>query len=356
MARRPEQLVLRVDRTDPSKNIVRGFRAFALLLERHPELHGRVGMVALLAPSRQDIPEYAEYVGAVEAAAREVNERFGRDDWQPVELDVADDFLRSIAGYKQFDVLLVNPVFDGLNLVTKEAFLVNERDGALVLSENAGVHEELGEWAVTVESDRRLRPGGRAVRGAHARGRRAPPARRGDPRARAHARHHRVGRRAAGRPRRRTILLMNDLSHVDESGAVRMVDVGGKEPLRRRAVARAEVRMAAATARILRELPKGDALATAQLAGIMAAKRTSELIPLCHPLPLSHVEVTLEVGEDSVEIVSAVETTAQTGVEMEALTAASVAALTVYDMAKAVDKEMRIADVVLVEKTKERVV
>jgi trehalose 6-phosphate synthase len=150
VARRPELLVLRVDRTDPSKNIVRGFRAYSLLLERHSELHGRVGMVAQLAPSRQDIPEYADYVGAVETAAREVNERFGRADWQPVELDVADDFLRSIAGYKQFDVLFVNPVFDGLNLVTKEAFLVNERGGALVLSENAGAHEELGEWAITV--------------------------------------------------------------------------------------------------------------------------------------------------------------------------------------------------------------
>jgi trehalose 6-phosphate synthase len=107
-------------------------------------------MVALLAPSRQDIPEYAEYMRDVETAARDVNERFGRDDWQPVALDVADDFLRSVAGYKQFDVLLVNPVFDGLNLVTKEAFLVNQQDGALVLSENAGVHEELGEWAITV--------------------------------------------------------------------------------------------------------------------------------------------------------------------------------------------------------------
>ena len=148
---------------------------------------------------------------------------------------------------------------------------------------------------------------------------------------------------------------MEELSHVDESGDVRMVDVGDKEPLRRRAVARAEVRMAAATARRLRELPKGDALATAQLAGIMAAKRTSELIPLCHPLPLSHIEVTLEVGEEAVEIVSAVSTTAQTGVEMEALTAASVAALTVYDMAKAVDKQMRITDIALVEKTKEPV-
>jgi cyclic pyranopterin monophosphate synthase len=149
---------------------------------------------------------------------------------------------------------------------------------------------------------------------------------------------------------------MEELSHVDESGAVRMVDVGGKKPLRRRAVARAEVRMAAETARRLRELPKGDALVTAQVAGIMAAKRTSDLIPLCHPLSLTHVEVTLEVHAESVAIVSAVETTAQTGVEMEALTAASVAALTVYDMAKAVDKQMQIAEIVLLEKTKEPVV
>jgi cyclic pyranopterin phosphate synthase len=134
-----------------------------------------------------------------------------------------------------------------------------------------------------------------------------------------------------------------------------MVDVGDKDVSRRRAVARAEVKMAAETARILRELPKGDALATAQLAGIMAAKRTSELIPLCHPLPLSHVEVTLTVGDDSVKIEASAETTAQTGVEMEALTAASVAALTVYDMAKALDKGMRIVEVSLVEKTKEPV-
>jgi cyclic pyranopterin monophosphate synthase len=148
---------------------------------------------------------------------------------------------------------------------------------------------------------------------------------------------------------------MSELSHIDESGDVHMVDVGGKPLSRRRAVARAEVRMAADTARRLRDLPKGDALATAQLAGIMAAKRTSELIPLCHPLTLSHVEVTLEVGEESVTILASAETTAQTGVEMEALTAATVAALTVYDMAKAIDKGMRIAEVVLVEKTKETV-
>jgi len=132
-----------------------------------------------------------------------------------------------------------------------------------------------------------------------------------------------------------------------------MVNVGDKPMSRRRAVARATVRMAPETARRLRELPKGDALATAQVAGIMAAKRTSELIPLCHPLPLSLVEVSLEVGDASVEITGVAETTAQTGVEMEALTAVSVAALTVYDMAKAIDSGMSVTDVVLVEKTKE---
>jgi cyclic pyranopterin phosphate synthase len=146
---------------------------------------------------------------------------------------------------------------------------------------------------------------------------------------------------------------MGELSHVSEAGDVRMVDVGGKPVVRRRAVARGSVRMAADTARRLRELPKGDALVTAQIAGIMAAKKTSELIPLCHPLPLSHIDVSLEVGEHGVEITGIAETTAQTGVEMEALTAVSVAALTVYDMAKAVDHDMSVTDITLVEKTKE---
>jgi cyclic pyranopterin phosphate synthase len=142
------------------------------------------------------------------------------------------------------------------------------------------------------------------------------------------------------------------LTHVDEAGGVHMVDVGAKPHERRRASARAFVRMRAETAQALRELPKGDALATAQVAGIMAAKRTAGLIPLCHPLPLSHVEVTPQVGPEGVEIVSTVETTAQTGVEMEALTAAAVAALTVYDMAKAVDGGMIVEEIRLLEKTK----
>ena len=145
---------------------------------------------------------------------------------------------------------------------------------------------------------------------------------------------------------------MSDLSHVDDAGSVRMVDVGAKPVQQRRAVARAVVHMAPSTAKRLRDLPKGDALATAQLAGIMAAKRTSELIPLCHPLPISHAGVTLDVGEDHVEIRVEVSTAAQTGVEMEALTAAAVAALTVYDMAKAVDKAMTF-EVELVEKVKQ---
>ena len=146
---------------------------------------------------------------------------------------------------------------------------------------------------------------------------------------------------------------MKELSHVDETGAVRMVDVGGKPAQRRRARASALVHMAPETAARLSELPKGDALATARIAGIMAAKRTSELIPLCHPLPLTHVQVDLEVGEDVVEITASAETTAQTGVEMEALVAATIAALTVYDMAKAVDAGMEIGEVRLLEKVKE---
>ncbi|MFL5932482.1 MAG: trehalose-6-phosphate synthase, partial [Gaiellaceae bacterium] len=147
---RPEKLVLRVDRTDPSKNIVRGFRAFELYLEAHPERHRRVTMLALLDPSRQDIPEYAEYLGAIQREARRVNDRFQQNGWLPIELVVEDNFVGAVAAYKQFDALFVNAIFDGMNLVAKEAPLVNERDGVLILSENAGAHAELGEWALTV--------------------------------------------------------------------------------------------------------------------------------------------------------------------------------------------------------------
>ncbi len=149
---------------------------------------------------------------------------------------------------------------------------------------------------------------------------------------------------------------MSELSHVDETGGVRMVDVGAKPLSKRRATARATVAMATETAARLRSLPKGDALATAQLAGIMAAKRTSELIPLCHPLALTSVDVRLDVRAAAVEIEAVAETTAQTGVEMEALVAVTIAALTVYDMAKAIDKGMVVSDVHLVSKTKEPVV
>ena len=148
---------------------------------------------------------------------------------------------------------------------------------------------------------------------------------------------------------------MTDLSHVEPDGTVRMVDVGHKPLCRRRAVARAAVLMAPETVARLGGLPKGDALTIAQLAGIMAAKRTSDLIPLCHPLPLTVVDVRVTVVATGVEIEAVTETTAQTGVEMEALTAATVAALTVYDMAKAIDKNMTITGVTLVEKTKEPV-
>jgi trehalose 6-phosphate synthase len=149
-AARTERLIVRVDRADPSKNVVRGFRAFELMLESHREWHGRVSLLALLDPSRETIPEYVAYRAAIEGAARAVNERFGTDRWLPVDLRIADDFPQSVAAYKQYDVLLVNAVYDGMNLVAKEGPLVNSRSGVLVLSENTGAHAELAEWAVSV--------------------------------------------------------------------------------------------------------------------------------------------------------------------------------------------------------------
>ena len=146
---------------------------------------------------------------------------------------------------------------------------------------------------------------------------------------------------------------MTQLSHVDEQGRVRMVDTGNKQITMRRAVASARVLMTGATVSALREhrTPKGDPLEAARLAGIMAAKRTSELIPLCHPLPLTHIEVRATLEDSGVALEAEVSTNAQTGVEMEALTAVSVAALTVYDMCKALEKGMTITDVRLESKT-----
>ena len=146
---------------------------------------------------------------------------------------------------------------------------------------------------------------------------------------------------------------MGQLSHVDDEGRVRMVDTGDKENTQRRAVASARVLMAEATVAALREhrTPKGDPLETARLAGIMAAKRTADLIPLCHPLPLTHIDVQATLEADGVALQAEVSTNAQTGVEMEALTAVSVAALTVYDMCKAIEKGMTITDIRLESKT-----
>ena len=150
-------------------------------------MHGRVQMLALLDPSRQDIPEYAEYLGAIQRAARVVNDRFQREGWVPLDLQIQDNFPQAVAAYKQFDVLLVNAIFDGMNLVAKEAPLVNERDGVLILSENAGAHEELGEWALTVNPFDVAGQARGDPRGADDGRRGAPPATRGD---RAHVREH----------------------------------------------------------------------------------------------------------------------------------------------------------------------
>lgn len=144
------QLVLRVDRTDPSKNIVRGFRAFDAMLSDHPEMVGRVTFYALLQPSRQDVREYSDYIGAIGSVVAEVNARHSSDGWQPIILQLQNDMPLAVAAYSICDVLVVNAVNDGMNLVAKEMPLVNRRDGVLVLSENTGAHEELGPYSVSV--------------------------------------------------------------------------------------------------------------------------------------------------------------------------------------------------------------
>jgi len=148
--RRREHLILRVDRADLSKNVLRGFTAFDLFLDQHPEFLERVSFIAQLMPSRTDVPEYAEYLEKIEALVAVVNLRHGTPDWMPIQLKLRDDLEEAMASYRQYDVLLVNAMFDGMNLVAKEGPLVNQRDGVSILSENTGAHEELGEFALSV--------------------------------------------------------------------------------------------------------------------------------------------------------------------------------------------------------------
>ncbi|HEX4466587.1 MAG TPA: trehalose-6-phosphate synthase [Solirubrobacteraceae bacterium] len=150
LRRRRDHLILRVDRADLSKNVLRGFSAFDLFLEDHPEFIERVTFVAQLMPSRTDVPQYAEYLERIEALVAVVNHRHGTPDWMPIQLKLRDDLEEAMAAYKHYDVLLVNAMFDGMNLVAKEGPIVNEREGVSILSENTGAHEELGEFALSV--------------------------------------------------------------------------------------------------------------------------------------------------------------------------------------------------------------
>jgi len=150
LERRREHLILRVDRADLSKNVLRGFTAFDIFLEQHPEFLEKVTFMAQLMPSRQDVPEYAEYLERIEALVAVVNHRHGTPDWMPIQLKLRDELNEAFASYKHYDVLLVNAMFDGMNLVAKEGPLVNERAGVSVLSENTGAHEELSEYSLTV--------------------------------------------------------------------------------------------------------------------------------------------------------------------------------------------------------------
>ncbi len=150
LRRRRDHLILRVDRADLSKNVLRGFSAFDLFLDQHPEFTERVTFMAQLMPSRTDVTEYAEYLERIEALVAVVNHRHGTPDWMPIQLKLRDDLEEAMAAYRHYDVLLVNAMFDGMNLVAKEGPIVNEREGVSILSENTGAHEELGEYALSV--------------------------------------------------------------------------------------------------------------------------------------------------------------------------------------------------------------
>jgi trehalose 6-phosphate synthase len=150
LLRRRDHLILRVDRADLSKNVLRGFGAFDVFLTQHPEFREHVTFIAQLMPSRTDVPEYAEYLERIEAVVAVVNHRHGSPDWMPIQLKLRDDLEEAVAAYKHYDVLIVNAMFDGMNLVAKEGPMVNERAGVSILSENTGAHEELAEFALSV--------------------------------------------------------------------------------------------------------------------------------------------------------------------------------------------------------------
>jgi len=150
LRRRRDHLIIRVDRADLSKNVLRGFTAFDTFLSQHPEFRERVTFIAHLQPSRLDIPEYAEYMERIEALVAVVNHRHGTTDWMPIDLRIYENFPEAVARYKHFDLLMVTSLFDGMNLVAKEAPAVSERDGVVMLSENTGAHEELGDCTLSV--------------------------------------------------------------------------------------------------------------------------------------------------------------------------------------------------------------
>ena len=150
LRRRRDHLIIRVDRADLSKNVLRGFTAFDTFLTQHPEFRERVTFIAHLQPSRQDVAEYAEYLERIEALVAVVNHRHGTTDWMPIDLRIYENFPEAVARYKHFDLLMVNSIFDGMNLVAKEAPAVNTRNGVVMLSENTGSHEELGDCTLTV--------------------------------------------------------------------------------------------------------------------------------------------------------------------------------------------------------------
>ena len=150
LERRRKHLIIRVDRADLSKNVLRGFTAFDTFLTQHPEFREEVTFIAHLQPSRQDVPEYAEYLERIEALVAVVNHRHGTTDWMPIDLKIYENFHDAVARYKHFDLLMVNSLFDGMNLVAKEAPAVNTRDGVLMLSENTGSHEELADCVLSV--------------------------------------------------------------------------------------------------------------------------------------------------------------------------------------------------------------